>query len=82
MMLILTPTYLLYGVGHVGVYEPEEQVPQGPALDTQHHGTGAPSMGQGQVDGQQLHGQQNELMVVPEIQEQTALWLYTLQYII
>lgn len=65
--------YLLYGVWHIGIYEPEEQVSEGPALSPQNHGTSAPSMGQGQVDGQQLHAQQKKLMVVPEEYIQRAL---------
>lgn len=65
--------YLLYGVWHVGIYEPEEQVSEGPALSSQNHGTSAPSMGQGQVDGQQLHAQQKKLMVVPEEHIQKTL---------
>lgn len=58
--------YLLYGVWHVCVYKPEEQVSKGPTLSPQHDGTSAPSMGQRQVDGQQLHAQQKKLMVIPE----------------
>lgn len=58
--------YLLYGVRHIGIYEPEEKVSEGPALSPQNHGTSAPSMGQGQVDWQQLHAQQKKLMMVPE----------------
>lgn len=58
--------YLLYGVWHVGIYEPEEQVSEGPALSSQNHSTSTPRMSQGQVDGQQLHAQQEKLMVVPE----------------
>lgn len=65
--------YLLYGVWHVGVYEPEEQVSQGPALSTQNHRTSPPSMGQGQVNGQQLHAQQKKMVVVPKEQKQRAL---------
>lgn len=65
--------YLLYGLWHVGVYESEEKVPKGSALSPQNHGTSAPSMGQRQMNGQQLHAQQKKLMVVPEAETQTAL---------
>lgn len=65
--------HLLYGVWHVGIYEPKEQVSERPALSPQNHCTSAPSMGQGQVDGQQLHAQQKKLMVVSEERRQTAL---------
>lgn len=65
--------YLLYGVWHIGVYEPEEQVSEGPALSPQNHGTSAPSMSQRQVDGQQLHAQQKKLMVIPEEETLTQL---------
>lgn len=68
--------YLLDRVWHVGVYEPEEQVSEGPALSPQNHGTRTPSMGQRQVDGQQLHAQQKKLMVVPEEQIQGALGVW------
>lgn len=62
----------MYGIWHVSVYEPKEQVSQGPALSTQNHGTSAPRMGQRQVDGQQLHTQHKKVMVVPEETEQSA----------
>lgn len=65
--------YLLYGLWYVGVYEPEQQISQGPALSTKNHGSCAACMSQGQVDGQQLHAQQEEMMVIPEEQNQTAL---------
>lgn len=65
--------YLLYGVWHVGIYEPEEQVSEGPALSSQNHSTSTPRMSQGQVDGQQLHAQQEKLMVVPEEYTQRGL---------
>jgi len=65
--------YLLYRVWHISIYETEEQVSEGPALSPQNHGTSAPSMGQGQVDREQLHAEQNKLMVVPEEYTERAL---------
>lgn len=65
--------YLLYGVWHVGIYESEKQVSEGPALSSQNHSTSTPRMSQGQVDGEQLHAQQEKLMVVPEEYTQRAL---------
>lgn len=58
--------YLLDGVGHVGIYKPEEQVPEGPALSPQNYCTSATGMCQRQVDRQQSHAEEEKLVVVPE----------------